>query len=382
MKIALVYDAIHPYVVGGVEKRNWEIATRLVQRGHEVTLFGMKFWEGDRVFYSEGVRLWGVCPAQQFYTNGRRSIKQAIYFGYKVFPALSEETFDVIDVANFPYFPCFSAKLSSILKKSTLVITWHEVWGRYWYKYLGLSGAFGQLVERTTSLLTANMVTNSETTKRQLAKIAGSKNVRVIPNGVDIEYIDRIVPSPERPDVLFAGRLIKEKNVDLLIRSIGILRETHPAVQCLIVGDGPEREGLEQLVGELDLNSNVQFTGFADNWSEVLSYMKSSKVFVLPSVREGFGMVVLEANACGLPVITVRHPQNAACDLVVDGQTGYIAEFSEQDVSEKVVQVIDQKEKWASDCMALAQGYDWNEITSETEAYYFNGIGRQKTVTR
>ena len=226
------------------------------------------------------------------------------------------------------------------------------------------------------------MVTNSETTKRQLAKIAGSKNVRVIPNGVDIEYIDRIVPSPERPDVLFAGRLIKEKNVDLLIRSIGILRETHPAVQCLIVGEGPERERLERLVGELDLNSNVRFTGFADNWSEVLSYMKSSKVFVLPSVREGFGMVVLEANACGLPVITVRHPQNAACDLVVDGQTGYIAEFSEQDVSEKVVQVIDQKEKWASDCMALAQGYDWNEITSETEAYYLNGIGRQKTVTR
>ena len=136
------------------------------------------------------------------------------------------------------------------------------------------------------------------------------------------------------------------------------------------------------LVGELDLNSNVQFTGFVDNWSEVLSYMKSSKVFVLPSVREGFGMVVLEANACGLPVITVRHPQNAACDLVVDGQTGYIAELSEQDVSEKVVQVIDQKEKWASECMSLAQGYDWNEITSETESYYLNGIGRQKTVTR
>ena len=61
---------------------------------------------------------------------------------------------------------------------------------------------------------------------------------------------------------------------------------------------------------------------------------------------------------------------------------GYIVEFSEQDVSEKVVQVINQKEKWASDCMALAQGYDWNEITSETEAYYLNGIGRQKTVTR
>ena len=67
---------------------------------------------------------------------------------------------------------------------------------------------------------------------------------------------------------------------------------------------------------------------------------------------------------------------------MIDGQTGYIAEFSEQDVSEKVVQVIDQKEKWASECMSLAQGYDWNEITSETESYYLNGIGGQETVTR
>ena len=59
MKIAFVYDTIHPYVAGGVQKRVWELAWRMAQRGHSVTIFGMKYWDGDDIFFKEGVRLWG-----------------------------------------------------------------------------------------------------------------------------------------------------------------------------------------------------------------------------------------------------------------------------------------------------------------------------------
>jgi len=375
VKIAFVYDAIHPYVVGGVQKRNWEIATRLVKRGHEVTLFGMKYWKGDNIVFTEGVRLWGVCPSQELYTNGRRSIREAICFAYKVFPSLFKETFDVIDVANFPYFPCLPAKLTSSFKKCPLVVTWHEVWRGYWYEYLGPLGIFGQIVERGTALLTNNVVANSAMTKRDLGKLVGAKDITVIPNGVDIAHIDRITPSPERTDILFAGRLIKEKNVDLLIRSIGVIRENSPAIRCLIIGDGPEREELERLAEDLDLVSNIRFTGFIENYEEVLAWMKSSKVFVLPSVREGFGIVALEANACGLPVVTVNHPQNAVCDLVVDRETGFIAELSEGDIAAKVLLAIEHKEQWSSNCKAIAQAYDWEEIATRTETYYRDMFG-------
>ena len=64
MKIAFVYDAIYPYVKGGVEKRIWELAVRLSSRGHDVHLFGMKFWEGGDILVHEGISLHGVCPAQ------------------------------------------------------------------------------------------------------------------------------------------------------------------------------------------------------------------------------------------------------------------------------------------------------------------------------
>lgn len=73
---------------------------------------------------------------------------------------------------------------------------------------------------------------------------------------------------------------------------------------------------MKKLTNELDLKGNVEFTGFLEDYQDVIAHMKSSKVLVLPSVREGFGMVVLEANACGVPVVVVDHPMNAAKDLV------------------------------------------------------------------
>jgi hypothetical protein len=74
MKIAFIYDVIYPYVKGGVEKRVWELATRLTRRGHDVHLFGMKFWDGEDILISEGVFLHGVCPAKKLYVSGRRTI--------------------------------------------------------------------------------------------------------------------------------------------------------------------------------------------------------------------------------------------------------------------------------------------------------------------
>jgi len=65
MKIAFVYDAIYPYVKGGVEKRVEELAVRLSRRGHEIHLFGMKFWDGEDILMRDGIYLHGVCPAQK-----------------------------------------------------------------------------------------------------------------------------------------------------------------------------------------------------------------------------------------------------------------------------------------------------------------------------
>jgi len=370
MKIAYVYDVVYPYVIGGVEKRIWELAKRLAQREHEVTILGMKHWEGKDIIYEDGVRIWGVCPPQELFANGHRSMKEAIYFAWKVLPPLLKERFDIIDCQNFPYFPCLSTKMASITRRSRLVITWHEVWGNYWFEYLGKKGFLGKVVERIIAHLSNNMVTNSEMTKRDLKAIGVRKEIRVIPSGVDLEKVRKIVASNEGSEVVFVGRLLKEKNADLLVKAIGHVKREIPSIRCTIIGDGPEKGNLERLIYELNLGDNICLKEFVKSEEQVFSWMKASKVFVLPSIREGLGLVIIEANACGLPTITVNHPQNAARDLIVDGENGFTCEVSDRDIADKILMVMNSKDDWETKCMESAKRYDWNAIVDSLEGVY------------
>ncbi len=141
MRIAFVYDAVYPYVLGGGEKRVWEIARRMVARGHEVHVFGMQFWEGEQTITKESVIFHGVCKPFSFYRKGKRRILPAFIFGFLVFLALAREKFDIVDCQQFPYTSVFGSAAACRISKSPLVITWYEVWGDYWYEYLGRRGA-------------------------------------------------------------------------------------------------------------------------------------------------------------------------------------------------------------------------------------------------
>jgi len=124
-------------VKGGVEKRIHEVSGRLVERGHEVHVDGMRSRDGPAVIERDGVVLHGVCPGEALYAGGRRGIAQALWFGASVLRPFHSSGADVIDCQNFPYFSCFSAKAASVVRGVPLVVTWHEVWGDYWYDYLG-----------------------------------------------------------------------------------------------------------------------------------------------------------------------------------------------------------------------------------------------------
>ena len=117
MRITIIYDVIYPHVKGGVEKRVWELAVRLSCRGHAVHLYGMKFWAGNDVIDRDGVTQHGVCPAQDLNADGRRTVREASSFIFALFLRLREETYDIIDCQQFPYFSCMAVKYSTARKK-------------------------------------------------------------------------------------------------------------------------------------------------------------------------------------------------------------------------------------------------------------------------
>jgi glycosyltransferase involved in cell wall biosynthesis len=372
MKIAYIHDVIYPYVKGGAEKRVWEMARRLADRGHEVHIFGMKYWSGDDVMEREDVHLHGVCGPQDLYVDGKRSIKTSLYFSWKLLSSFKGD-FDVIDSQQFPYFPCFCAKFSSWRRRVPLVITWHEVWGDYWREYLGWKGIFGKGVERMTIRLADKIIPVSERVREDLIDmgVRGDRMV-VVPNGVDLRKIDGVREEEKVYDLVYAGRLSEHKRVDLLLNAVSIAKEEIPHIKCCIIGDGPEMGGLRRLVKELGIEEGVDFMGFLEREEDLIAGMKSSRIFVLPSTREGFGMSVLEANACGLPVVTVRSDMNAASDLVEDGLNGFVCGPTSEEMAEAILELL-KGERYLSlseSSRRVAEKYDWSLVTDAMERAY------------
>lgn len=374
MRIALVTDAVYPYSKGGKEARTFELSTRLAKRGHEVHIYTMKWWPEDTLVKKEnGVYLHAICPLYEMYKNDKRTTKQGILYGLACFKLL-KEPFDVVEVDQIPFFPLFSVKLVTLLRRKPMYITWHEVWGRnYWVKYMGTSGNIAAIIEKASSLLSRHIVAVSEHTAEELQRTLRYKHsVKKVFNGIDFSLFDSL-PNIKRKtiDCLYAGRLIEHKNVDQLVRAIALLNSDSNAakVTCKIIGEGRERRRLEHLSAELGQNSYISFQDFLPEKEDIYKEMQTARIFVTPSTREGFGITVLEANACGTPVITSNDPNNAGRQLVLEGSTGTICTAKAADIAVAIRSWLNEAPNQEA-IKAHARMYDWeSQVDRQMEAY-------------
>lgn len=367
-RIAFVTDAIYPYHRGGKETRLHEIARRLVRDGREVHIYTMHWWDGPRTIVRDGVYLHAVSRKLTMYKHEKRSTLSAILFSLACFKLLFAR-FDVVDVDQIPFFPLYSMRLVCWLKGKRMYASWHEVWGAdYWRHYLGLGSKLAAVTEKVAFKLPDVIIANSQNTTKRLKEAGVTKPVRTVPLGVDL---DRILEAPEHSlhsDIIFVGRLMEHKKVDLLIRAVGIVKQTKPDVSCIIVGQGPEREALERLSRELGLQDNVSFFNAVEDNAELYGLMKASKMLVQPSIREGFGLVVVEANACGIPVVTSSHEQNAARDLIIEGENGWLADVDAASLADKIQLILDHPDMHPVKTLEEHLGqYSWTNVAKQME---------------
>lgn len=362
-KIAFVSDAIYEFNKGGKEKRLYDITRKLSNSGFDVTVYCMKWWEGNNEFIKEGVRYVSICKYYPLYNNDRRSIKQAIIFSLSCLKLIFKK-FDYIDVDHIPHLVLFTTKLACVLKRKKLIVTWHEVWGRnYWKKYLGnIMGEIAYAVEYISSKLPNKIVSVSDHTTKELSVVLGvNRNVFTIPNAIDLSNLKLISSSNDVSDVIFAGRMLPNKNIHLLLEAVKILKNKNYNLSVHIVGDGPELFNLKELSSKLNINDSVKFYGFIENHNDLYSLMKASKVFVLPSNREGFGIVVIEANACGLPVITVDVDGNASKDLIIQGENGYVCKFDSESIADTILVQLEKRSN-PEYYVKYSDKYDWSNV--------------------
>ncbi|WGI17590.1 glycosyltransferase family 4 protein [Methanonatronarchaeum sp. AMET-Sl] len=356
MKIAYITDVMYPWVIGGAQKRIWEIARRLT-KNHDIHIYTMKWWDGPKTITKNEVTLHGICKPKPLYTNNRRSIKEAIH--YTLHTIKIKNNYDIIDVNQFPYLPALPIYLKTRGKKTQMIITWLEVWGEYWNEYLKYGSQIGKIIERTTAHTTDHHISISKTTQNKLKKL-GHKST-VIPPGIDIKEIEQIKPSQKQYDALYIGRLIKHKNIDKLIKAVD-----NTDIKLGIIGTGPQKQKLQKQAQKT--NAQIKFHENLE-YNQLIGLLKTAKTHVLPSSREGFGITVIEAMACGTPTITVNQPNNAAKHLITP-KTGTKTNLNPESLRKTIQNVLANRKINEEKIKQQAKKYDWKRITKKTEKTY------------
>jgi glycosyltransferase involved in cell wall biosynthesis len=344
VRICIVYDCLFPWTVGGAERWYRNLAERLAADGHEVTYLTLRQWDRGTDASYAGVRVRAVGPRMALYTGPRRRILPPLVFGAGVLWHLARRgrRYDVVHTASFPYFSLLAAGLLRRAAGYRLVVDWHEVWSRdYWREYLGRAGgAAGHAVQAACMHIPQRAFCFSRLHRDRLA--AGG--VRGAVTVLEGEYVGDAGPPearPAEPVVVFAGRHIPEKRAPAVVPAIRRARGAIPDLRGEVFGDGPERPAVLAAIAREGMQDVVEAPGFVA-FERVDAALRRALCMVLPSRREGYGLVVVEAAARGTPSVVVAGPENAATELVEDGVNGLVsADPSPRRLADAIVRVVE-----------------------------------------
>ncbi|MFH1780758.1 MAG: glycosyltransferase family 4 protein [Candidatus Nealsonbacteria bacterium] len=210
-------------------------------------------------------------------------------------------------------------------------------------------------------------------------KAIGCKHVEIIPNGVDVGNFTGLDRQESRAAlgiknefvIITVARLEKVKGIEYLILSLLGLKSAIADYKLLIIGDGGERKALENLVKKLGLTESVKFLGQIVN-ERVAEYLIAGDCFVLPSIREGFGIAILEAQAAGIPVIGAK--VGGIAEVLAQGQTGLLVPpGDEQSICDALVKIYanpDLALKMVESARENLKNYDWQKIADKVYQIY------------
>jgi len=373
--LAIFYDAAYPFMYGGGQRRLYEVGRYMVRHGWTVHWYVLKTWDGPSTQVRDGIVYFGLKGHTQFYgRNGKRTLKEALAYGFAVLTAKADfGSYDLVWCAQWPIFHIIALMARLVPWRSTMLVDWWEVWGRYWLKYspwLGLGGWFIEVSLTQALARSGHLVVDSMLGRDRLTALGiPAESVTFIGNGVDVPSLTAGDPATGTSDLVYFGRLKDHKNVDHIIQAVAILKSRHSQILRLdLIGDGPERENLERLAHDLGVADQIVFHGRVED-DQATALLKRSKAFVHPSTQQCGGSVnLLEANACGLPVVCYRHPMGIDPAQLVEGETGIMVSPVEPQSLAAGISIMLQlveTDHVREHCIAHAQSSDWTAIAEQ-----------------
>lgn len=199
-------------------------------------------------------------------------------------------------------------------------------------------------------------VTVSDSTKQDLLSL-GFKNVHVVPEGLNFKPLHTLPEKEDHPVIVFSGRLKRAKRPDHAIKAFKNVKETLVDAELWIIGDGPFKQDLEKMAFD-----GVKFFGILTN-EERRALLRRCWVLVNPSIREGWGLNVIEANALGTPCVGYNVP--GLRDSIKDGETGLLARNGDiEKLSEKLFDILSNdtlRNKLSLSSLKYSQNFSWDK---------------------
>lgn len=312
-----------------------------------------------------------ACGKKRSYTQ-KGSFKNRLLFMKAAYDIAKKLDFDIVVGYNFiTYIIAWK-----IAKKLDIpcVARYHDVWIGQWVKNIGITGLFGEILERYFLSRDIDLlIAVSNFTANNLKKHFPEDKIVVVPNIVEFKKIES--EKFENRTISCVSRLVEYKRVEDLILAMDILINQNGSkykdLKVKIVGTGPEEERLKALVKEKNLYNNITFCGFVEKHEDVLKIINSSHIFCLPSKVEGFGIVIVESLGCEVPFVA----SNIAPIVETSGKKGGLFFQTEnyEDLALKIQAILENPEiykKLKNECKQQYELYKGIYIAEKLEKCY------------
>lgn len=372
MHVCMLTDYFLPHLLGGTERVVYEVSKRMIKHGHEVTVLTLSDHGHEEFSQEEGISIHRIPGV---------SLTKLVGAQLTVSPFSLTETNrilryiqpDIIHAHNLYFNLTAVAPVVKRWRHLPLVTTLHLPRMRYGRAMLdGIISLYQrtvcEFIVRSSDRLTAVSKSVLKHAIEDL-KIPPSK-ITIIPNGVDASVYAPGSHRSENPVITYVGRLIGNKGPQYLIQAAPKILKSHPEVHIHIVGEGPLKNYLMKQVATEKLENNVHFLG---NVADTIPILQGTSIFVRPSLAEGMSLAILEAMACGLPVVASNLEGNA--EIVENNITGFLVPPADSGALGEAVEYLLSNPEIAMEMGRKARkktekSYDWQRIADLTLAIY------------
>jgi glycosyltransferase involved in cell wall biosynthesis len=356
---------------GGAEVHLYEILRRMAERGHRVTWFSCMF-EGASKFDSyDGI---DVVRRGTWY-NANYVLPRAV----KAYLRREKADLVIEDINKIPFYlprhvdAPVMAVIPHLFGKTVFRET-NPLFALYVYAW----ESFIPRVYRNCRFVAISASTKQDLVSRGVPE----QNVDVVLCGLDhgryrlLRGVDRF----ETPTIVHFGRVRKYKAIDVVIDAFARIRQTLPDARLIIIGDGPELANLKNHARRLGLGDSVEFTGRLET-ERMVELLNRSHLFMNASPKEGWGLTVLEANACGVPVVGSDRP--GLKDSILHEKTGFLVEYGDVEAfAARGLQLLTDTDLWrrmSAAGLEWSQSMTWDRTADEMEPLFVRDAVRGKS---